>query len=462
MTLKKIFFLALSAALAGQAFCQIELRSADDALKIAEANDVERSLQKQSAQESVRLAKKNIGGFLPSIDFSLTDAAKAQKDSDDSKNKTIEFGVTQKIFNGGKTILEWKMQREKSFYQFLNVKKSDEKFKNELTQCYYNVLLQKLKSRLLQKNCQNAELIVFAADLEASEGMITQTEYLETLLQYRQMELEAKKALDEFEEQERALKRMMNIDRGQQLALYETETFEKALDNCSLINDLEKKRPACCQSAVQNSVDIKMAAAELNWAQKVRSMQKRFFLPSVSVRGGVSFSGRNYPLTSPNYSLKVILAFEDNPWIKASVSRQHGFSKGKLVSMADSISDQTEANTIYFSQMRLNKIEIAQKRFGVEKAKKQIEDNIYEIIKKIETAQENFILSRESVKIKEEKLLMSKISLEQGRIKKSDFLEEMNECAKQKIQCFSLLKERDYWSKELEAAASLKVLEEEK
>ena len=59
-------------------------------------------------------------------------------------------------------------------------------------------------------------------------------------------------------------------------------------------------------------------------------------------------------------------------------------------------------------------------------------------------------------------MLLSKISLEEGRIKKSDFLEEMNECAKQKIQCFSLLKERDYWTKELEAAVSFKVLEEEK
>ncbi|MBR5097293.1 MAG: TolC family protein, partial [Treponema sp.] len=156
MTLKKFFFLALSAALIDKAFCQIELRSADDALKIAMANDVERSLQKQGAQENVRLAKKNIGGFLPVIDFSLSDAARAQKDSDDSKSKTIEFGLTQKIFNGGKTVLEWKMQKEKSFWQFLNVQKSDEKFKNSLTQCYYNALLQMLKSRLLQKNCQNA------------------------------------------------------------------------------------------------------------------------------------------------------------------------------------------------------------------------------------------------------------------------------------------------------------------
>lgn len=462
MTFKKIFFLTLTSVFFSKAFSQIELRSADDAIRIAEANDVERSLQKQSAQESVRLAKKNIDGFLPVFDFSFSDAAKAQKDIDDSKNKTIEFGVTQKVFNGGKTIFEWKMQRERSFYQFLSVLKSDQKFKNTLTQCYYNALLQKLKSRLLQKNCQNAELIILAADLEAEEGMITKTEYLETLLQYRQMKLEAKKALDDFEELERELKRIMNIDRGQKIIFHETENFEMALENRSKIKGLEEKKQTCCQSAIQNSVDLKMAAAELAWAQKIRSMQKRFFLPSVSIRGGVSFNGRNYPLTSPNYSLKVILAFEDNPWIKSSVSRQSGFSKGKMSSMADSISAQLEANTIFFNQMRLNKIEIAQKRFGVENAKKQIEENIWEILKKIENAQENFILNCESAKIKEEKLFVSKISLDQGRIKKSDFLEEMNECAKQKIQCFSFLKERDYWSKELEAAASIKILEEER
>ena len=112
--------------------------------------------------------------------------------------------------------------------------------------------------------------------------------------------------------------------------------------------------------------------------------------------------------------------------------------------------------------MKLSKIEIAQKKAGVESAKKQIEDSVFEVIQKIENAQENFVLNCESVKIKEQKLLLSKLSLEQGTIKKSDYLDELIECAKQKINCLLLLKERDYLAKELEAAASIKILKEEK
>lgn len=441
---------------------QIELRSADDVLKIAAANDIERSLERMRAQESVKLAKKNITGFLPVLDFSLTDAARAQKDSDDSKNKAIEFGLTQKIFNGGKTLFDWKMQKEKNFYQFLAVKKNEERFENELLQCYYNALLAKLKSHVLQKNCENAELVLTAARLEAEQGMSTQTDWLETLLKYRQMELEAKAAKDDFCNKESELKRKMSIAREQTIVFCEAESFEDAMYSCALIDGLRRKRPEYSQSAVQNSLDLKMALAELNWSQKARAMQKRFFLPSVSVRGGVSFSGRNYPLTNPTYSLKVIFNFEDNPWISGSMSKQSNIRGGKLNAMTDSISAQGTFYTTWFGQMKINKIEIAQKKAGVENTKKQIEDNIFEIIQKIENAQESFILNCDSVKIKEQKLLLSKLSLEQGWIKKSDYLDEMIECAKQKINCLLLLKERDYLTKELEAAVSIKILKEEK
>ena len=126
-------------------------------------------------------------------------------------------------------------------------------------------------------------------------------------------------------------------------------------------------------------------------------------------------------------------------------------------SISNSISGQGILNTSYFSQMRLNKIEIAQKKLGVEQTKKAVEENVMELIKKIENAQENFLLNLESAKIKEQKLALSMLLLEQGRKKKSDCIEEMNECAKQKIQCLVLLKERDYLAKELESMAALKL-----
>ena len=103
----------------------------------------------------------------------------------------------------------------------------------------------------------------------------------------------------------------------------------------------------------------------------------------------------------------------------------------------------------------MNKIEIAQKKLGLEKAKRQIEENVSEAIQKIQKAQENFLLNLESVKLKERKLLLSKIQLEQGKIKRSDYLEDLNECAKQKIQALNALKERDCLTKELEAMSNL-------
>ncbi len=453
---KKAFLFALCFFLAKGIFCQIELRNVSDAIKIALANDVEHSLQRQSAEESLRIAKKNIGPFLPVLDFTITDAARAQKDVDDSKNKSIEVGLTQKIFNGGKSLLEWQMQKEQSFYQFLDAQKNYETFQIEIIKSYYNALLLKLKSQLLKKNADNAQVYLILAELEENEGMITKTDYLKTLLEYKKMEFEANAAQDECKNAETALKNLMNLDRGHALVLSESECFEAALTDFVALENLTDKSMEYKQSAVQNSLNIKLSRAELNWAKKLRSIQKRIFIPSVSVRGSVAFSGRNYPLTSPTYSVSLVLSFEDNPWINASISRQHAFNKGKLNSLADTVSGKGMFNSIYFNQLKLSKIELSQKKVGYEKTKKQIEENVIDRIQKIEQVQKSFLLGLENVKIKEQKLLLSKLQLEQGKIKKSDYLEEMNECAKEKIQCLSLLKDRDYLIKELETIVSKK------
>lgn len=453
---KKAFLFALCFFLAKGIFCQIELRNVSDAIKIALANDVEHSLQRQSAEESLRIAKKNIGPFLPVLDFTITDAARAQKDVDDSKNKSIEVGLTQKIFNGGKSLLEWQMQKEQSFYQFLDAQKNYETFQIEIIKSYYNALLLKLKSQLLKKNADNAQVYLILAELEKNEGMITKTDYLKTLLEYKKMEFEANAAQDECKNAETALKNLMNLDRGHALVLSESECFEAALTDFVALENLTDKSMEYKQSAVQNSLNIKLSRAELNWAKKLRSIQKRIFIPSVSVRGSVAFSGRNYPLTSPTYSVSLVFSFEDNPWINASISRQHAFNKGKLNSLSDTVSGKGMFNSIYFNQLKLSKIELSQKKVGYEKTKKQIEENVIDRIQKIEQVQKSFLLGLENVKIKEQKLLLSKLQLEQGKIKKSDYLEEMNECAKEKIQCLSLLKDRDYLIKELETIVSKK------
>lgn len=453
---KKAFLFALCFFLAKGIFCQIELRNVSDAIKIALANDVEHSLQRQSAEESLRIAKKNIGPFLPVLDFTITDAARAQKDVDDSKNKSIEVGLTQKIFNGGKSLLEWQMQKEQSFYQFLDAQKKYETFQIEIIKSYYNALLLKLKSQLLKESADNAQVYLILAELEENEGMITKTDYLKTLLEYKKMEFEANAAQDECKNAETALKNLMNLDRGHALVLSESECFEAALTDFVALENLTDKSMEYKQSAVQNSLNIKLSRAELNWAKKLRSIQKRIFIPSVSVRGSVAFSGRNYPLTSPTYSVSLVLSFEDNPWINASISRQHAFNKGKLNSLSDTVFGKGMFNSIYFNQLKLSKIELSQKKVGYEKTKKQIEENVIDRIQKIEQVQKSFLLGLENVKIKEQKLLLSKLQLEQGKIKKSDYLEEMNECAKEKIQCLSLLKDRDYLIKELETIVSKK------
>ena len=448
--------LALAAVRSPALFADIVLRSADDALKIAAANDKEFKILRQGAQEEVRLAKRSLTPFLPEFDFSISDSAYAKPADGDYKKKSLELGVTQKIFNGGKSLLEYKMQREKSLYNFLEVQKEEERQKNKIVQDYYAALLAKLKADVLRGALENAGDILLIAELEDAQGMISKTEILESRIRYGQIKAKAKAARDEFLDLSRALSQSLGLDARAALT-FEQGAEEALLQNALGAQGLRERFLELSQKAVESSVDLKKARAQAEWEKKRRSLQARCFLPSVSVRAGISFDGRDYPLTEPSYSFKVILGFDNNPWLPASVSRSAGVQGGGLVSVSDSISAKGILNTSWTSQMRLLKINVEKSRLDAEKVRREIESKVFRLVQSVESAQENALLIFETTRLKEQKLALLKIQLEQGRTTQTAYLEELSQCAEQKIECLKTAVDAAALIKELEALSSCKI-----
>lgn len=452
---RKLFLTCAAAAiccafsgLESRAFAQITLRSADDALALAAANDREGELMKKAALEEVRLAKLSLAPFLPEFDFSISDTGSAEKGAGDYKQKTLEAGVTQKIFNGGKSLLEYNMKKERGYYNFLEVQKSQESKKNKIEAAYYAALLAMLKSEVYADAARVAEKVLRFAEIEEEEGLTSKTELLESRIKFMDIQGRKKSADDDFFSKCRNLNELLGIDARQKLDF--AQNFDIALDDGGR-PELSFCLQELWQKAVEKNVDLKKAGAEARWAKKKLALERRAFLPSVSVRAGFAFSGRSYPLTEPSYSIKVILGFDNNPWLPMSLSKKAGIKKGALNSIADSLSGKAVLNTSWFSQMKLAKLSVEQSGLDAQKVRREIEGKVFSLAKGVENADKSARLNFETMRLKEQRLALCEIQLEQGEIKATDCLEAVNELAAQKIKFLEALTERDSMAKELEA-----------
>ena len=125
--------------------------------------------------------------------------------------------------------------------------------------------------------------------------------------------------------------------------------------------------------------------------------------------------------------------------------------------MADSISGKGIINTSFLGQMKLSKINIENCRLDAEKVQKEIECKVFNLIQKIESLEESAEINEQTLALKEQKLSLLKIQLDEGSATKSDYLENLNELANEKINFLKTKIERDLLAKELEALASCKL-----
>ncbi len=447
---RKLFIFALIISRMFWISARTCLNSVEDAIKIANNNDAQGQLQIRRAQEQVRMAKKSVEAFLPELDFTISDNAGANIASGDFKQKTIDIGITQKLFNGGKSVIEYKMNVEKSLYDFLDVRKNQEKKRKEIAKVYYNALLGKLKEIVLEDSVKNAIEILKFSEIQNLEGLISETDYLESQIRFRKMLAKKINAKNQSVDLLENLKDLMNLDRKEELTLNEAVIPDKINEEEMKSQKLKDLFLEINEESLKNSLDLKKARAQNAWLTNQNSLLKKALLPSLAVRTGISFSGRNYPIGEPLYSIKFILSFDKSPWLSLSGSQEMDYKNGGLHSIFDSISGKVKYDAKYLGQIRLNKIDIEQNRIQTEKLESMIKNQVRQLIQEIENLEEELVVNFETLKLKEKKIQLSKIQIEEGAITKSSYLEELNDYAMDKINYLETMLKRKVLIMELE------------
>lgn len=426
-----LFFFAFSAK------AETILRSAQDALALARTHDKEYELQEQYLSQGLRLAKMSVGAFLPSLEFSWSESDYVPMDAGDRRSKSIGAGITQKLFDGGKSALEYKMQIGQAELEFYNFKTENENFESQVVQSYYENVLAIEKCRVQSEALENAKNVLNLAKIQLEQGMIVESDYLETAISAMQIEAQLNAYKYEAASAKRNFSSLLALPPGSEIAFCQEDFSCEKIGNTALSQNKFNK-DMLARDAVENSMELKKLDLEIDWAKKQRAIQKMVFLPSISVNAGIEFSGARYPLTTPSYTLKVIVGFENNPWLSANGSTSLGISQDRINSVGSNVSGQGNLNTTYFTQMKMAKIALSQKIFNRQKSALQIENSVLELLEKIEENTVSLKLHLETLRLQEKKLEILELRVFEGLVKKSEFLEAVTDCAEEKIKILSL------------------------
>jgi outer membrane protein TolC len=345
----------------------------------------------------------------------------------DSRSKSIQASINQKIFDGGKNKLAYETSRLNSLYAYQEYQGELKEFRSGVISQYYSCITQgetiRIREELLSVARQQLEIIRWETDL----GLSLETDYLEYLASCITIEHERDQSLRDMKTRERRLKDSIGLDREAEMEIGEAVSddfeyfyYEPYLD---LLWQLVKTA----------SVELKKQNLAARHAQKQLAHSRRWYIPSVGVQGSVSFAGISYPLTEPRYSLKLTFDFSNLNLMPLSLNPGYGFERDRLYQVNNSVSASIPPNPAYPAARKLEDLAVLRNRLEQTETEKELGERLYELVITHDSSLRSADAARRMIDVLEKRIEFSRLLLEQGRKKRIDFLKELIELSQAKI-----------------------------
>lgn len=425
---------------------EIDFFSADEAVSFALHHSQTNLLHNLSVLSSMKIAAYSFQDFLPSFSVSLTESDSAAMNATDSRTKNLQFSITQQLFDGGKKKLIYDLNKINTSYSLKEYEQALNSFKSEIINQYYTLLMQKelliVKEDLVNTAKKQLEII----EKEYTLGLTLETDYIEYLISYIQIEEQYDQCLRDLLTLERKFKKSLEID--ERISLNIKDSFFQNFDSVLFEPFLD----ILWVHIKSKSIDILKQTTSLFYSQKQLDYNNRWYLPSISLQGGVTFSGVSYPLTEPKYSLKININFSNNTLLPINISNSYGFDQNRLSSVSNSLDAPIDPRPTYALERQQEKIAILQAQHNIKQTEQQLYEIVIDTIANHDSSLRSANITEKTIELLEKRLQFSKHELDKGEIKHIDYLKELITLAEKKI---TLL---DYWSKVSSLERSLEIL----
>lgn len=375
----------------------------------------------------MKAAKMGFQDFLPSFSFSLSESDTTSLLAPDSRTKTIQASINQELFDGGKKKLAYDAGRISSLYAYREYESALREFSSGIIFRYYQYLLQSAQAGIREDLVKAAGEQLAIIRLEADLGLALETDYLEYLSSYIDIENERDQGIRDLGKLERTFKAAIDLNQGIGLSIQ--DDFYKEFD-CFYYEEFVD----FIWSLVKNaSTEIKKQNLAVEYAHKQLVYSRRWYLPVIAAQGSILFSGDSYPLTEPKYSLKLTFSFSDLPLFPVSVNSGAGWDRDRLYNVNNSGSLAARPNPAYGVQRKQADIGLMQNNLQRLQTEKDLWESLYELIISHDNSLRSADTAERSIAVLEKRLEFSRLELGMGEKKRIDYLKELVSLAQTRI-----------------------------
>ncbi|MDR2803787.1 MAG: TolC family protein [Treponema sp.] len=406
---------------------EVIFHSSDEAVAFALQNSKRYYLEKQNVLQNMKAAKMSIQNFLPVFDFSFSETDSTNLLSSDSRTKNIQANVTQELFSGGKRKLEYDMNQISALYSYYDYEISERNFSSAVTSQYYQYLIQVESVKIKMDMLNTARVQLEIMEKEVALGMTLQTDYIEYHISYINMENEHTQSVRDLKNMERKFKAAVELSEQAELIIedkiYSEAEYFYYEPHITYIWDLVK----------EESNELRKQDLSVEYSKKQLNYGRRWYIPTISIQGGISFSGRSYPLTEPKYSAKLILSFLNNKLFPVSISGGYGLDRDRLYNINNSSNVTIMPQPVYGITHNIENIAILKTNIERSNAEKELKDMVYDTIISHDNSLRNANTAERTIGLLEKRIEFSAKELKNGRITHIDHLEKQLRLSETKL-----------------------------
>lgn len=410
---------------------EIVLSTPQEAFNYSITNNKELILKKRLCEEYVKSTGLSIEGFLPQLEFSWNENTVIEKAKNDTRNKSVSFGLLLPVFDGGKTILNYQMNRvyaKLNYYENIQELKT---FQQNLTSLFSQYEQLVAAEEIREQNIVLKKFVLDISQIKLNEGLITESDFLESEVDYMNEELELKKCRENLRMKEKEIINSMGLDRNIEIKI-SPEISQDIADN--VWSDLNRCKEKIINLSKAGNLEIKKCDAEIRFSEKQLKYQKNIFSPEISIGASINFSGTSYPLTEPGCIFKINIGFINNPFIKNQYSSQNGNKQKLSSSLNNSLISTLSVSPSYINELRISSITLEtlkQKRILLEKS---IEDTVENLICQNNSLTEKLNINRKLLNIMKKNTDLYFLRYQNGTVTRDHLMKSINGLNEKKLE----------------------------
>ena len=389
-----------------------------DAENIAVDNSLDLRLMSLQGASLEQAEKAKLRDFFPQVSVSYRqNRSIAQRDYDNG-NHSVQLQVTQPIYDGGRSKLNYDIARIDLRLLSEKKKQTVNEIRFQARQQYLKLQQQRLSIAVATANLENLFRLRNKSEAEYQIGEITALDITEIRNQYNQKQLDLSKEKNSFQDAMEDFALFLRLPEG---SLPTLRTLDLANIN---VSDKPLNIDNLIDIAFQNRPDIKQAVIDHLKSERQLIVAERHYLPNLSLTGHYGKTGTEWPPQTIEWGvgLNITIPLYGSTIQSDSTVNHSRADTERSVSSGGSIDIYN--NPAWSDPVIRGTIDALQAKDKLRLLRKQTELQVRRLVRDFEERRKALELADQSLAVRENRYLIELKKYETGETSLTDLLTE--------------------------------------